>query len=311
MIGRMRSPPATDRSEQVDIAALARDASVEMTWHDVEVLPICQASLARDAVIFVSHLPGQTWEQTVATCAAVRDHGFQPVPHIPARRLQDLDTLRHLASELARRAQIRQALVIAGDSADSIGPFATTLDVLATGVLPAHGIRSIVVAAYPEGHPRIGDDELRKGERDKVAYGAAHGQEIVFLTQFFFDPAPFLAWVGRLRAAGIKSRVVAGVAGPAQIATLFRYAVRCGVGPSVRALGTRPGSFARLLGERGPEIIVRTVADTNTGSIGDVGLHVYSFGGLVRTCRWLRAVADGRFGLDDVGGFTIDNAALG
>jgi methylenetetrahydrofolate reductase (NADPH) len=312
MSGRAQRPPAGNADERSAIAALAREASVEMTWHDVPLLPDCGPSLARGTAVFVSHLPGQTWEQTVEACAAVRDHGFEPVPHIPARQLQSLAALERLVLELALRAQVRQALIIAGDAPYPIGPFATTQEVLATGALPAHGIRRIAVAGHPEGHPRIADEALRRAERDKVAFATSHALEIVFLTQFFFDPAPFVVWVRELRANGVQARVLAGLAGPARIATLFRYAVRCGVGSSVRALGERPDAFARLVGERGPETIVRSVTRAaSAGALGDVGIHLYSFGGLARTCRWLRATADGRFTLDNNGGFGVDAAAPG
>lgn len=310
MIGSAQVPLAPEADEREAIAALARDASVEMTWHDRQALVDCRSSLARDTLVFVSHLPGQTWDQTVDTCAAVRDLGFEPVPHVPARELRDLDALERLAGDLAMAAQVRQALVIAGDAPAPLGPFASTQDVLEADVLPAHGIHRIVVAGHPEAHPRIGNDELRRAERDKVAFGAAHALEIAFLTQFFFDEAPFLAWVRALRARGVQSRIDAGLAGPARVAALFRYAVRCGVGPSIRALGDRPEGFARLVGERGPEPLVRSVARAaDAGMVGDVGIHLYSFGGLARTCRWLRAVADGRFALDDAGGFRIDAGA--
>lgn len=310
MIGSAQVPFAPEADERAAIAALAGGASVEMTRHDRQALADCKSSLARDTRVFVSHLPGQTWDQTVDTCAAVRDLGFEPVPHVPARQLQDLVALERLASNLALGAHVRQALVIAGDSPTPLGPFASTQDVLVTGVLPTHGIHRIVVAGHPEGHPRIGSDALRRAERDKVAFGAAHALEIAFLTQFFFDEAPFLAWVRDLRSRGVQSRVDAGLAGPARLATLFRYAVRCGVGPSIRALGERPDAFAQILGERGPERLVRSVARAaNEGELGEVGIHLYSFGGFARTCRWLRALADGRFALDDAGGFRIDAGA--
>ena len=58
------------------------------------------------------------------------------------------------------------------------------------------------------------------------------------------------------------------------------------------------------MGERGPEKIVRAVAAAGVaGEIDNFGIHLFSFGGLVRTCKWIHAVADGRFVLDEDGGF--------
>ena len=277
--------------EQRAITTLAREASVEMTWHDVDQLAICRSSIAPATAVFVSYLPGQTWRQTVETCAAVRDHGFEPVPHIPVRRLTDRATFARLMSDLVANAHVSRVLLIAGDAPQPEGPFAATLDALQTGVLAEHGIRRIFVAGHPEGHPRLADDELRRAERAKLAFAASRGFELVFLTQFFFEPAPFLSWARMLRGEGVRARLVAGLAGPARLTTLFKYALRCGVGPSIRALGARPAQLARLTTERDPEPIVRAIAgELGQGKLGDIGIHLFSFGGLARTCGWLHTL---------------------
>jgi methylenetetrahydrofolate reductase (NADPH) len=279
-------------TEQRSIATLAREASVEMTWHDVGELGPCRSSIAPGTAVFVSHLPGQTWRKTVETCTAVRDHGFEPVPHIPVRRLTDRTEFARLTSDLVADAHVSRVLLIAGDAPQPDGAFAATLDALETGVLAEHGIRRIFVAGHPEGHPRLSDDELRRAERDKLAFAASHDLELVFLTQFFFEPAPFVSWARMLRAEGVGARLVAGLAGPARLTTLFKYALRCGVGASIRALGARPAQLARLTTERDPEPIVRAIAgELATGELGDIGIHLFSFGGLARTCGWLQALA--------------------
>ena len=283
-------PPELSAAQRHDVAALARAASVEMTWRDVDQLGTCRSLLAAETAVFASHLPGQTWRQTLETCVAIRGHGFEPVPHIPVRRLADLATFERVIAELVGEAKVARVLLIAGDSPDSIGPFSATLDALRTSVLAAHGIRHIFVAGHPEGHPQLTEDDLRRAERDKLTFAAANGIELTFLTQFFFDPAPFLAWVLLLRAHGVHARVVAGLAGPARLTTLFKYAVRCGVGPSIRALGARPALFAKLTTERDPEPIIRAIVRAR-GELGDVGIHLFSFGGLAHTCEWLRALA--------------------
>ncbi|TMH53570.1 MAG: hypothetical protein E6H53_19620 [Betaproteobacteria bacterium] len=85
---------------------------------------------------------------------------------------------------------------------------------------------------------------------------------------------------------------MAGLAGPARLTTLFKYAVRCGVGPSIRALGARPALFAKLTTERDPESIVRAIVHARSaGGLGEFGIHLFSFGGLAHTCGWLHALA--------------------
>jgi methylenetetrahydrofolate reductase (NADPH) len=303
-----RSAPDAVADETRAIAALAQRASVEMTWHDSVHLDACSALLSPGTLMYVSHIPGQTWRETLTTCEAVRAAGLEPVPHVPVRELTGEAALDSVLRELVARAGVRRVLLIAGDRADSLGPFSEALDVMRSDSLATFGIRQVTVAGHPEGHPRISSSELRRAERDKVACAANNGIALEFLTQFFFEPAPFLGWVKQLRASGVRARVVAGLAGPARLATLFKYALRCGVGPSIRALGARPGSFTALVGERGPESVVRAIARAaNEGDIEPVGIHLYSFGGLERSCAWVDAVARGRFTLADAGEFAVDS----
>jgi methylenetetrahydrofolate reductase (NADH) len=214
------------------------------------------------------------------------------VPHIPVRRLADRPAFAQLISDLVGVAQVSRLLLIAGDAARPDGAFSATMQALQTGVLSEHGIRRIFVAGHPEGHPQILDHELRRAEREKVAFASAHGMNITFLTQFFFDAAPFLAWVRIMRAQGIDARLVAGLAGPARLTTLFKFALRCGVGPSIRALGSRPDLFSRLATERDPAPIIGAIADAQADeALGEIGIHIFSFGGLARTCGWLHALA--------------------
>ena len=73
------------------------------------------------------------------------------------------------------------------------------------------------------------------------------------VTQFGFDAEPILRWVGALRARDIFCPVRIGVAGPATVATLAKYAVRCGIGSSLRALARGHTAFARILAQAGPD----------------------------------------------------------
>jgi methylenetetrahydrofolate reductase (NADPH) len=294
--------------EQQAIAALAQAASVEMTWHDCVHLDECRDFLPPGTPMYVSHIPGQSWRETLSTCVAVRAAGLEPVPHVPVRELTDETALENLLAELVAQAAVRRVLFIAGDRSKPLGPFSQALDVLQSGQLERHGIRQVMVAGYPEGHPRISASELRRAEGDKLAWAVDAGIELEFLTQFFFEVPPFIAWVRDLRAKGVRARIIAGLTGPAKLATLFKYALRCGIGPSIRALGARPGSLAGLAGERGPERLVRAIAHAAAeGGLEPIGIHLYSFGGLVRSCAWIDAVAHDRFALDDAGAFALDS----
>jgi methylenetetrahydrofolate reductase (NADPH) len=288
------------------IVQLAREASIEISVQDVRHLEASQALLASGTKVYVSHLPKQTWRQTEAACRAVRAAGFVPVPHLPVRLIADEDTLDRTLAQLVGRAQVEEVLLIAGDYAEATGPYSAVADVLASAALEKHGLKRISLAGHPEGHPKVGLDELRRAEREKVMLATQAGLEVTLVTQFFFEHTPFLHWAGELRAQGVRARIVAGLAGPAGLATLIKFAVRCGVGPSVRALTARPSSFMHLIGEHGPEHVVRGLAQARSnGGVDFSGIHLFGFGGYLRTCEWLHRVADGRLRLNGHGGFDV------
>jgi methylenetetrahydrofolate reductase (NADPH) len=295
-------PPVIDPAS---IARLARECSVEMNVQYARELRRARALLAPGKKVYVSHLPKQTWQQTLDTCRDVREAGFDPVPHVPVRLLDSERTLEAFLHEAASRAEVAEILLIAGDYPQALGPYSTVAEVLRAGKLGEYGLRRVSMAGHPEGHPNVPLLEIRRAEREKARLAQAAGLQVTLLTQFFFEAPPFLEWATGLRADGVGARLVAGLAGPANIATLLRYAVRCGVGPSIRALGARPTSLLKLIGDHGPEKLMRTLAGVSRPDVYD-GLHLFTFGGFLRTCEWLKRVGAGEFTLDPHGGFSVD-----
>jgi methylenetetrahydrofolate reductase (NADPH) len=269
-------------------AAMLRRASVELTWHDAGRIGACRSHLEPRTQAFVSFVPGQTWAQTIDACIAVRRAGFEPVPHIPVRELANAAAFENLAVQLRQRPAVHKVLLIAGDRAVPAGPYASSLEALRSGILSHNGIVDVAVAGHPESHPRISDAELVSAEREKAACAKAEAIRLSFVTQFFFDADPFIAWARRLRNDGIDVPIVAGIAGPASVATLVKYALRCGVGASMRAIAANPQSIAGVALQRSPERIVQAVAAASLEpGMQPMGLHFYSFGGLARTCEWI------------------------
>ena len=61
-----------------------------------------------------------------------------------------------------------------------------------------------------------------------------------------------------------------------------------------------------LIGEHGPEHVVRGLAQARGSGEADFsGIHLFCFGGYLRTCEWLHRVANGRFRLNGHGGFDV------
>jgi methylenetetrahydrofolate reductase (NADPH) len=297
---------STDRQA---IVQLAREASIELNVQDLEEIEASRAFLPRGKRIYISHLPKQTWDETLAACSAVSAAGFDPIPHVPVRLLDSEATLNRFVERAVERGRVNEVLLIAGDSARVGGPYATVADVLRGDCLVRHGVRRVSLAGHPEGHPTVSLQEIRRAEGEKSRLAIASGLETTLLTQFFFEVQPFIDWVGESRAAGIGARLIGGLAGPARISTLLKFAMRCGVGSSIRALGSRPSSLTKLIREHGPEPVVRELAHARQSGLADFdGVHLFCFGGYLRTCEWLHKVANGRFELDPIKGFNLGQA---
>jgi methylenetetrahydrofolate reductase (NADPH) len=274
------------------VARLASQASIEIHVQDAVHLPASRSLLAPGKKLYVSHLPKQTWESTATMCRAVHEAGFEPVPHIPVRLVPDAQTLDRTLDALVGIAHVREVLLISGDYATPMGPYSAVSEVIRSGALGKHGLTRISIAGHPEGHPAVVLDEIRRAEREKVQLAEAAHLEVTLVTQFFFESAPFLEWVRDLRAHGVRARIVGGLAGPASLATLFRFAKRCGAGPSIRALGARPTSLLNLIGDHGPDRVLGEMAQSLDDGASDFnGIHLFSFGGFLRTCEWLNSTA--------------------
>jgi methylenetetrahydrofolate reductase (NADPH) len=260
----------------------------------IEVLPRDEAALTalKDAMpagteVFVTFLPQETVLRTVEICARLNAAGFTPVPHVAARGFPSVDVLDDYLAR-ARDAGVKSVLVIAGDIDSPRGPFSQSLELLGTGLLQKHGIRSVAFAGHPEGHPKATDAIMDQALRDKLGYAHANGLTPRIVTQFCFEAAPILSWLARIRGAGIDAPVRVGVAGPAGVATLMKYAMRCGVGNSLRALKTQASRLGALIGDTGPDQVVRDLAAANPPPANIAGLHLFPFGGVAKTGNWLR-----------------------
>lgn len=296
--------PASDlsaREERSGISAFLAGASLELSSRDPAEIDACVGLLDPGTPIYISFPPGQTYHGTVALAARLARAGFRPVPHFAARRIAGREALDDYLARAAAEAGVDSALVIAGDSDRPAGAFDSSLALLETGLFQRHGIVRIGVAGYPEGHARIAPSDLETALAEKKSLARRAGIELGVVTQFCFDADSILSWAATTKGHGLPVRV--GLAGPASLPRLLRFAAMCGIGNSVRALKARPRALTRLMVEAGPEVALRELARRAEPPLA--GVHFFCFGGLVRTARWLRAIRDGRFELTEDGGFQV------
>src|SRR5262249_60540024 len=82
--------------------------------------------------------------------------------------------------------------------------------------------------------PRISQQDLDRSLADKIQSAETTGMAVHIVTQFCFDAQAILQWIARLREFGVEHPVRVGFAGPTSLATLLRYAQRCGVRASAQ-----------------------------------------------------------------------------
>lgn len=265
-------------------------ASIEMLPRHISDLSSLAHRVPTGTRIYIPDLGTDTDDALVAAARTVRELGFAAVPHIAARRLSSRGQLATRIRRLATEAGVEDMLVIGGSPREPQGPFGSAFDVLYTGLLVDHGIRRLGVAGHPEGSPDMSRDDQALALRRKLDYARQTGTELRIVTQFGFDGDAFGQWAKALHEDGISVPVHIGVAGPARLATLVKYAIACGVGNSLDMLRKRGGGLMSLARSQSPEMFAepleRYILRAQTGVSY---LHVYPFGGIEASVDWLRA----------------------
>jgi methylenetetrahydrofolate reductase (NADPH) len=117
-------------------------------------------------------------------------------------------------------------------------------------------------------------------------------------TQFSFDADINCRWAKSLEEHGITLPISIGVAGPTPITKLIKYAVACGVGASLnKVMGnlTAMANLARMAVGADQMFVAMLRGCELHGVTRIVRPHIFAFGGVLPTAKWLRQVQDGQF----------------
>ena len=255
---------------------------------DFEVIPLKgveeKASLLPKAArVSVTASPAKGLDPTIQLAVKLQRQGFRANPHLSARMVKDRRHLKEILNVLSE-AGISRALVVGGDATDS-GPFSDALALLRELDDVGHHFSDLGIAGYPEGHPFISDDLLRKALIDKQRY--AH----YITTQMCFAPETIVSWLRSLRREGIELPVRVGIPGVIEPLRLARIAARIGVGTSARYVMKNRGLLFRLLrpGAYRPTRLLKALNQAD-GDLGLVGLHIFTFNQIGPTVDWVNAM---------------------
>jgi methylenetetrahydrofolate reductase (NADH) len=285
--------PVFPRSEVFGgIADLIASGSLEMTADRADDARAIAALLPAGTRIYVNHLPRHTLDDSLLALVAVRQAGLEPVPHIAARRIPSRTSARMFLEEAVRRANVSKVLLVGGDDPQPRGPYSDGAALLRDGMLAGSGVREVALPGYPEGHPVISRDVLERALMEKLELAAAQGLGTYLVTQFSFAPARVIEYCAWLARRIPDTPVYVGLAGPTDARALLRFAQRCGVSASLRALRAQGMGAVNLVMHTDPaeQLAAITRYCLAHAACNVVGAHLFTFGGAARTAAWMNQV---------------------
>ncbi|SPF80213.1 5,10-methylenetetrahydrofolate reductase [Pseudoprimorskyibacter insulae] len=279
---------------QARMTALLEGASIEVMPRTAAKVEDFGALLPKGSRVYVAHIEGTPIEDMVQTVRRLSDEGYAAMPHVPARIIPDLTAFEDWLKRYAD-AGACQALVLAGGPTTPLGTLTSAMDLLVSGLFDKHGFKRLHVAGHPEGNKDIDPDGSNAQVDAALAWKQGFAEQtdakMAIATQFAFESGPIIAWENRLRGQGITLPIHVGVAGPTKLQTLIKFAIACGVGPSLGVLQKRAKDITKLMRPIEPTDLVQSLADHKAQTPDSLieTAHVFPLGGIKASAEWLSA----------------------
>jgi methylenetetrahydrofolate reductase (NADPH) len=241
-----------------------------------EVMPFGKAldeaaQLPEPVRLTVTCSPKHGLDESVEIGRELRALGHSVTIHLAARMVRSPGHLDELLGKMAE-VGIDDAFMIGGDATPPLGPYSSSVELMP--IVREHLQRpgTLGIAGYPEGHPLIDDDELRR------AFAAKAPLADYVTTQLCFDPDAILRW-----ADGVELPVIVGLPGLVDPRKLLEISVRVGVGPSLRYLRKQRGlrNLLRLSAASADRLYDALAPQVDA-------FHVYTFNRLLESWTWLQ-----------------------
>ena len=288
---KKREAPATGPVNE-DIEAFLQGYSIEVMPRTAEKVEDFRALLPEGTRVYIAHIEGTPIEDMVATARRLAEDGFPVMPHFPARIIKDEVTLADWIARYRGEAGVEQALLLAGGVAQPVGAFDSSMQLMETGLFDKAGFRRLHVAGHPEGNRDIDPDGSMKNVTEalqwKQKFSERTDAEMALATQFAFEAKPIIAWADSLAAAGMTLPIHIGIAGPAKLQTLIKFAIACGVGPSLKVLQRRAMDVSKLLLPYEPTEVISELAAHKAANpdFNITNVHFFPLGGIKTNANW-------------------------
>ncbi|NHN62472.1 MULTISPECIES: methylenetetrahydrofolate reductase [Haloarcula] len=242
--------------------------------------------LPDNATIAITTSPQLGIEKTVEKTAEAAEMGYDVVPHIAARYVEDREQLESIAERL-EQAGITDIFVPGGDREEPAGEYESALDMLEALEETEYSFEEVGITGYPEGHDFIDDETLAESMAQKAPYAT------YIVTQLCYDPDAVLEWVEDIRARGIELPVEVGIPGVMNYQRLMQISQKVGVGDSIKFLRKTTGILGfvkQLVGSRGtyePDELIDGLAPYVEDDEYNIrGVHIYTFNQTPDTEKW-------------------------
>ncbi len=282
---------AAPASTAAELEAFLQGYSIEVMPRTAEKIEDFRAILPKGTRVYVAHIEGTPIEDMVATAKRIAGEGFDVMPHFPARIIKDKATLADWIARYQGEANVRQALLLAGGVTTPHGDYHSSMQLLESGLF--NGFDRLHVAGHPEGNKDIdkdgGDAVIMQALAWKQAFANTSDAKFAIATQFCFEADPVIAWANKLSDAGISMPIHIGIAGPAKLQTLIKFAIACGVGPSLRVLQKRAMDVTKLLLPYEPTEVAGELAAHKAATPGFniEQVHFFPLGGIKTNAQWV------------------------
>lgn len=285
------------KTEEVKTTTPEMEAFLE--GYSIEVMPRTAAKvedfralLPAGTRVYIAHIEGTPIEDMVDTARRIAAEGYDVMPHFPARIIQDKATLENWIAMYQGEADVKQGLMLAGGVAEPHGEFSDSMQLLDTGLFDKAGFERLHIAGHPEGNkdidPSGGSANVDAALQWKQDFSQRSDAKMAIATQFAFEAAPIIDWANGVKAAGVDIPIHIGIAGPAKLQTLIKFAIACGVGPSLKVLQKRAMDVSKLLLPYEPTEVLTDLANHKAANpeFNIDSVHFFPLGGIKTNANW-------------------------
>ena len=287
-----KKPVVNEPTANPQLEAFLKDYSIEVMPRTAEKVDDFKDLLPAGTRVYIAHIEGTPIEDMVATAKRLSGDGYKVMPHFPARIIKDEATLADWIARYQGEAGVEQALLLAGGVDKPHGDFHSSMQLMETGLFGKAGFKRLHVAGHPEGNRDIDKDGTDQNVMEalhwKQRFSDTSDAEMALATQFAFEADPIIAWADAIKEAGINIPIHIGIAGPAKLQTMIKFAIACGVGPSLKVLQKRAKDVTKLLLPFEPTDVLTQLAAHKAANpdFNITHVHFFPLGGIKTNANW-------------------------